>query len=130
MFHSSNDVHYNKPYVILLPRMDLQPINLTCICFTLIFIQCQADPVNIKTQLVTLYQPLWYNAQGIIADKGLNIVRRLGGFHTLMNFMGSIGYMISGSGLEQFWRREYTENTVPNLMSGKAGDRGLSEDMF
>ena len=101
MFRSSNDVHYNKSDVILFPIIDLQPTNLTGIYSTLLFIQRQADQLNIKTPVVTFDQPLWYKAQGIIADKGLNIVCRLGGFHKLMSFMGSIGYMVGGSGLEE-----------------------------
>ena len=34
IFRSSNDVHYNKSDVILLPIIDLQPTNLTCIYST------------------------------------------------------------------------------------------------
>ena len=124
-FHLSNGVHYNKSDVILLPIIDLQPTNLTCIYSTLLSIQRQADQLNIKTPVVTFDQPLWYKAQGIIADKGLNIVCRLGGFHTLMSFMGSIGYMMSGSGLEEVWSQVYAENTIPHLMSGKAYSRAL-----
>ena len=52
MFRSSNDVHYNKSDVILLPIIDLQPTNLICIYSTLLFIQCQADQLNINTTLV------------------------------------------------------------------------------
>ena len=43
IFRSSNDVHYNKSDVILLPIIDLQPTNLTCIYSTKLFIQRQAD---------------------------------------------------------------------------------------
>ena len=89
--------------VIMLPIIDLQPTNLNCIYSTLLFIRSQADKLSIKTPVVTFDQPLWYKASGIIANKGLNIVCRLGGFHTLMSFMGSIGYMMSGSGLEEAW---------------------------
>ena len=123
MLHSSNDLHYNKSGVILLPIIDLQPTNLTCIYSTLIFFQRQVDQMNIKSPLVTFDQLLWCKTQGLIADKGLNIVCRLGGFHTLMSFMGSIGYMMSGSGLEEIWRQVYAENTVPHLMSGKGYSR-------
>ena len=125
MFRSSNDVHYNKSDVILLPIIDLQPTNLTCIYSTLLFIQRQADQLNINTPVVTFDQTLRYKTQGIMADKGLNIVCRLGGFHTLMSFMGSIGYMMGGSGLEEVWSQVYAENTVPHLMSGKAYSRAL-----
>ena len=43
----------------------------------------------------------------------------------MMSFMGSIGYMMSGSGLEEVWNQVYAENTVPHMMSGKAYSRAL-----
>ncbi len=38
----------------------------------------------------------------------MNIVCRLGGFHTMMSFMGSIGTMMKGSGLEEALGTVYT----------------------
>ena len=70
--------------------------------------------------MVTFDQPLWFKATGIITEKGLNIVCCLGGFHTLISFVGSTGYMMSGSGLEEVWKQVNGENTVPHLMPGKA----------
>jgi len=40
--------------------------------------------------------PLWLKAVDITAATGLN---RLGAFHTLMSYLGSIGRMMDGSGL-------------------------------
>ena len=42
-----------------------------------------------------------------------------------MSFMGSIGYMMNGSGLEEVWRQMHAENTVPHLISDKAYLRAL-----
>ena len=89
------------------------------------FIQEQAETLNIKTPVITFDQPLWYKASGVIAEKDLKIVYRLGGFHTLMSFIGSIGYMMSGSGLEEALGQVYAENTVPHMMSGKAYARAV-----
>ena len=55
----------------------------------------------------------------------MNIVWRLGGFHTLMSFMGGIGTMMKGSGLEQSLETVYGENAVQHMMSGKAVSRVL-----
>ena len=125
MFHSSNDVCYNKSDLFLLPIIDLQPTNLTCIYSTLILIQRQVDQKNIETPSVTFDQPLWYKAQGTIFDKVLNILCRLGGFHTLLSFVGSIGIMMSGPGLGEVWKQVYAENKVLYLMPGKAYSRTL-----
>ena len=46
--------------------------------------------------------------------------------HTMMNFLGSICYLMERSGLKR-WLIEamYTKNTVPHTMSGKAVSRAL-----
>ena len=74
---------------------------------------------------ITFDQPLWIKAMDIITNKSMNIVCRLGGFHTLMSFMGSIGKMMKGSGLEESLETVYGENTVQHMMTGKAVPRAL-----
>ena len=63
--------------------------------------------MNISMQCVTFDQPLWYKASGIIAKKKLNIICRLGGFHTLTSFLGAAGDMMSGSGIVASWCSGY-----------------------
>ena len=53
------------------------------------------------------------------------MVCRLGGFHTLMSFMGSIGKMMKGSGLEEALETTYGPNAVAHMMTGKAYSRAL-----
>ena len=55
----------------------------------------------------------------------MNIVCRLGGFHTLMSYLGSIGKMMEGSGIEEAFGTIYAENVVPHCMTGKAVARTL-----
>ena len=45
----------------------------------------------------------------------MNIVCRLGGFHTLMSFLGSIGSMMKGSGLEEALEKGYDSNAVNHI---------------
>ena len=52
-FSKTEDHLYQKSGVILHPIIDLQPTNLTCIYSTLLFIQSQADRLNISTPVVT-----------------------------------------------------------------------------
>ena len=42
-----------------------------------------------------------------------------------MNFMGSIGSMIKGSGLEEVFGTVYAQNVVTHTISGKAVSRAL-----
>ena len=50
---------------------------------------------------------------------------KLGGFHTLMSFLGSIGHLMDGSGLTEILDTIYAENTTPHLLSGKAISRAV-----
>ena len=52
-FSKTEDHFYQKSDVILLPIIDLQPTNLTCIYSTLLFIQIQVDKLNLSTPVVT-----------------------------------------------------------------------------
>ncbi len=90
-----------KSEVLLLPIIDLSPSDDSCMYSTLMYIQGQAKQLNIPTPCITFDQPLWLKAVEIIRAKSLNIVCRLGGFHTLMSFMGSS--VMKGSGLERHW---------------------------
>lgn len=47
-----------------------------------------------------------------------NIFAWLGGFHWLMSAMGSLGFLMSVSGLDYLFKNVYADATVPHLMSG------------
>ena len=46
-------------------------------------------------------------------------------FHMQMSFLGSIGNMISGSGIEELFEEVYAEHTVTYMLSRKAYARAL-----
>ena len=125
MQHAFSDGSVPKSEVLLLPIIDLNPSDESCIYSTLIYIQRQAEHLNITTPCITFDQPLWLKALEIITSKSMNIVCRLGGFHTMMSFMGSIGSMMKGSGLEEALETVYGPNAVSQMMSGKAVSRAL-----
>ena len=85
----------------------------------------QAERLKIPTPCITFDLPLWLKAVGIVKTKGMGIVCRLGGFHTLMSFLGSIGGLMEGSGIEDALGQVYGDNVIPHLMSGKAYSRSL-----
>ena len=92
--------------------VDFNLSNKTCIYSTLTYIQNQAERLNIPTPCVTFDQYLWIKAVEIIKSKSMNIVCRLGGFHTMMSFIASIGSVMKGSGLEEALERAYGPNAV------------------
>ena len=55
---------------------------------------------------------------------------RLGGFHQLMSFLGSIGSLMEGSGLRRPLETVYVPLTVGNMMTGKAYTRAVRGHMM
>jgi len=69
---------------------------------------------------VTFDQPLYIKAKDISSAANLDFVCRLGGFHKPMNFLGAIGNLMKGSGLQEMLGLLYGPNTLEHIMSGKA----------
>ena len=122
---SESDCPITKSEVLFLPIIDLNPSDETCIYSTLVYTQSQAEQLGIPTACITFDQPLWLKAVEIISERSLSIVCRLGGFHTMMSFLGSIGSMMKGSGLEEALEQVYGPNAVAHMMTGKAVSRAL-----
>ena len=103
-----------------MPIIDLNPSDESCIYSTLLYIISQTEKLKVRTPCVTFVQPLWLKGYNIIRNKNLQIVCRLGGFHTLMSFLGSIGVLMKGSGLEDLFEEVYAGNSVTHMFTGKA----------
>ena len=54
----------------------------------------------------------------------------LGNFHTIMNFLGTIGTLMENTGLSNILKVVYKEHTAPHMMKGKAISRGLRGHMI
>ena len=80
----------------------------------------QVKRMRVPVPCVTFDQPLWWKACGINKEAGLDIVIRLGGFHTVMSYLGAVGKVMKGSGIEELFNQVYAENTVQHIISGKA----------
>jgi hypothetical protein len=121
--------HPGKSSVIFLPMIDMNPSDATCIYSTLHFISDHAKARN-TTPILTFDQPLWYKAQAIILEETENselkkVIFRLGGLHTEMSFLGSIGHLMSGSSIEDAMEAIYASNTVGHILSRKAIARAV-----
>jgi hypothetical protein len=55
----------------------------------------------------------------------MNIVCRLGAFHTEMSFLGSIGTLMKRSGIKEAMQTCYGIDTVTHILSGKAVARAV-----
>ena len=67
----------------------------------------QCKTLNVTTPSIRFDQPLWLKVTEIDIEKSLNIVIHLRGFHTLMSFVGSIGSLMDGSGIETVLQTVY-----------------------
>ena len=74
--------HPGVSSVSFLAIVDLSPSEYDCIHSTLLFIIEQAGRYNIETPDVTFDQPLYVKAVQVATKAKLNVVIRLGGFHT------------------------------------------------
>jgi hypothetical protein len=117
--------HPGPSAVEMLSLIDLKPSDDDCVYSTLVFISQQAQAHGVTTPCVTFDQPLFIKAVDIAKKANLSIVVRLGGFHTLMNFLGSIGHIMKGSGLEEVLGTIFGGNTLEHLLSGKAYARAV-----
>jgi len=61
----------------LLPIIDLNPNDRSCINSTLVFVKEQARRLNISVACLTFDQPLGIKAVEIVADDRLNVVCQL-----------------------------------------------------
>ena len=98
--------HQPKSKTLILSIIDLNPNDETCVLSVLLFPIEQSKKLNVKELSVTSDQPLWFTTLEIITAKELKIVPLLGGFHMLMSFYGSIGRIMSGSGIERVFSKE------------------------
>jgi len=123
-----------KSSVSFLPMIDLNASDMTCIYSTLHFVSNQAKRYDI-TAILTFDQPLYWKALSIIQNENpgshlKSVVLRLGPFHTEMSFFGSIGNLMTNSGLKEMLELIYAPNAVTHILSGKAVSRAFRGHML
>ena len=128
MLHNSLP-HPGKSSDIFLPMIDLTPSDPTCVRSTLEYVVDHASHYN-TTPVITFDQQLWWIAYMVIEEQPQTsplhqIILILGGFHTEMSFLGSIGSLMAGSGLTEVVSQVYAEGSVEHIVSGKAVSRAV-----
>lgn len=125
----SYDVEYEKSVVHCEQFINLPPSDLTTLNTALHYAAEQCQIMKQKTCFATFDQPLYFKARCIVAegkdDKLKNTHVRLGGFHFLMSYFGSIGFIMDGSGLEELWLEIYAPRSIKLMMTGHAFARAL-----
>ncbi|KYN23238.1 hypothetical protein ALC57_04348 [Trachymyrmex cornetzi] len=121
--------HYQKSRVICLPFICAPPSNKDTVYTSLLLAYRKAQISNLKYIYVTFDLPLYMKALEVVTtttdDRLKTVIPILGGFHLLMSFMGSIGYIMDGSGIKDILSLIYAENSVKHILSGHAFARAV-----
>lgn len=118
----------SKSLIEILPVLDADPNSYTAIHTTLLNCVNQSDTNPGAPIIVTFDFPLWIRATEIVLSLKMPIVVRLGGFHLLKSFLGSVGHVMSGSGIEDAIKLVFPligDSTVSHIMSGGAYYKAL-----
>ena len=75
--------------------------------------------------MCTFDRQLYIKAYEIISSEKINAFVRLGGFHQLMNVLGSIGKVMEASGLRSALETVYSPVIVGQMFTGKAYSRAV-----
>lgn len=113
-----------------MPIIDALPSDYDTINTALQMAVERSTTAGLDFCIVTFDLPLYLKAKDIVASCGQdspikNVIVRLGAFHTSMSFLGCIGYIMAGSGIEDICKLIYSEGCVEKLLSGKAYARAI-----
>lgn len=128
MEEATKDLPFHRSKVICLPFINYPPSQYDTVLTSLRMANEKCRATGQKTCFVTFDQPLYIKAKEILANSGPelnNVVARLGGFHLLMSFLGTIGSIMGGSGLKELFATIYAENSIDKMMSGRAYARAV-----
>ncbi|CAH2218497.1 jg2186 [Pararge aegeria aegeria] len=124
----TNHLSYAKSRILFLPFVNAQPSNYDTIYTVLNQARLKSSEIDQKHCFVTFDQPLYYKAREIIEcckHELTSVIVRLGGFHLLMSFMGTIGFIMDGSGLKELFCTIFAENSVDKILNGHAYSRSV-----
>ena len=115
-----------KHKIEFLGIIDLPSTDMSCVYTTLLFVEAQHKKMKLPGLAVcTFDQPLWQKAMIVKAHMNIHMVIMLGNFHVQMSFLGSIGYVMTNSGLEKAHISIYGEKSVKKIINGKEYERSM-----
>ena len=114
----------------MLPVIHLSATTMTALHSLLCFVVEQSKNNKLPTPSITFDQPLYVKAYKIVMSNKMEIFVRLGGFHQLMSFLGSIGSLMERSGLRRALETVYVPLTVGHMMTGEAYTRAVHGHMM
>lgn len=123
----TQDEKYECSKIVCLPFINAPPSDYSTIYTSILTALEECKLLHQKTCIITFDQPLFWKARDVVASVSEfnKVVVRLGGFHLLMSYMGSIGTIMSGSGLKELFSEIFAGNSVDKILSGHAYARAV-----
>ena len=114
--------NFEMSKIDIIPFVNHNPTQPDTLYSALSFIQAASEKYKLDAVPVTFDQPLYIKAADIISSSSdlPNVFLRLGGFHLVMSYLGSVGYIMSQSGLKDIWETVYAPNSVNHMLTGHA----------
>ena len=108
--------HLGQESTFFMPMIDLKSTDPVCILSTMHFVAEQSSKYNM-TPVLTFDQPLYWKSMSIKEQQDESsalkkIALRIGGLHQMTSFLGLIGYIIKGSGLQALFELIYAEGSI------------------
>ena len=125
----TRDLPFQNSRIMCLPFVNASLSDRNTIYTVLKYAAEESKKMNLSTCFVTFDQFLFQKAFEIVKScedpDVAKIIVRLGGFHLLMSFLGSIGYIMGGSGLTDVLSTCYAKATVDKMLTGHAYSRAV-----
>lgn len=121
-YHAQN-IDFRTSKIIALPFIKAPPSEHMTILTAPIDAGKRADTNNQKNCFVTFDLPSFMKASEIVASVDpendihnlLSVIPRLGGFHIAISFLGSLGEIMTGSGLRQAFSTIFAELSADSV---------------
>ena len=112
------------------PLIKASPTEYSTIYTVMLTIQKHMSKLNQKMSVLTFDEAIYSKAKEIqwkCGDQFDDVILRMGGFHIALNFLGVIGHLYEGSGIEDIFIEAglYGSNTVCRFLKGKMYNRGV-----
>ena len=122
-----NGEHPGQSSFIFMPMIDMNLSDESCILSTTHFVTEQAKRYNMSP-ILTFDQPLYWKGTEIqLSEDDMSVLKktvfRLGGLHTTISFLGSIGHIMTSSGLQAILETVYA--LFSYMLNGKAISRAV-----
>ncbi|KAJ8668754.1 hypothetical protein QAD02_000013 [Eretmocerus hayati] len=136
----SDDKTVDQSHIVCLPFINLPPSKWTTLYTAIWHAMEQTRELGQRTTILTFDQPLHYKACLLAAWIKIHIFSRiprnpslkkpvllinLGALHITMSYMGSMSYVMLGSGLEDMWYTVYAQESVKKMLTGHSYARAV-----